>query len=139
MRSGSLQSPRLPLCLQVPSWLVRWRAQPSKFTTVPGGAPLSYPIFTVLSSFMPSVLCRGKRPLLLDRAAFDVEQLLGGHVRHDRRLRQDADRVLPCRAWQWEVQDKKPPNLQTVAMLTELRNEGKTAVFAVSRGPGWPL
>ena len=47
--------------------------------------------------------------------------------------------MLHCRAWQWEVQDRKPPNLQTVAMLTELRNEGRTAVFAVSCGPGWPL
>ncbi len=47
--------------------------------------------------------------------------------------------MLHCRAWQWEVQDKQPANLQTVAMLTELRNEGRTAVFAVSCGPGWPL
>ena len=47
--------------------------------------------------------------------------------------------MLPCRAWQWEVQDEKLPNLHTAAMLTELRNEGRTAVFAVRSGPGWPL
>ena len=55
--SGCLQSPMLALSLQVQSWLVRWRAQPSKCTTVPGGAPLSQLLSAILSSSTPPVLC----------------------------------------------------------------------------------
>ncbi len=47
----------LPLSLQVQSWLVRWRAQPSKSATVPGGAPLPQLLSAILSSATPPVLC----------------------------------------------------------------------------------